>query len=229
MATHSSILAWRISWTEEPGGLQSIGLQRVRHDWRDLAWVHPHFTDEETEAQKFRSPLWSSLNSVFQRMIPPPTQLHKPNELAYEYELALINPFLSFPISNLLLRLIDFSFEKSPRFCLLFPSAALLALVWIMHSPLTRTPVSMLFPRLLSLLRSDHAPQPPCCLEWGQTSLPWPQATVCFFDLSMCPTSQLTLPRLSLPGGMCSLLALHLSWDAGSSSSQQLTVHLRAS
>ena len=31
-ATHSSILAWRIQWTEEPGGLQSIGLQRVRHD-----------------------------------------------------------------------------------------------------------------------------------------------------------------------------------------------------
>ena len=32
MATHSSILAWRIPWTEEPGGLQSTGLQRVRHD-----------------------------------------------------------------------------------------------------------------------------------------------------------------------------------------------------
>ena len=32
MATHSSILAWRIRWTEEPGGLQSMGLQRVRHD-----------------------------------------------------------------------------------------------------------------------------------------------------------------------------------------------------
>ena len=32
MATHSSILAWRIPWTEEPGGLQSLGLQRVRHD-----------------------------------------------------------------------------------------------------------------------------------------------------------------------------------------------------
>ena len=31
MATHSSILAWRIPWTEEPGGLQSTGLQRVRH------------------------------------------------------------------------------------------------------------------------------------------------------------------------------------------------------
>ena len=32
MATHSSILAWRIPWIEEPGGLQSIGLQRVGHD-----------------------------------------------------------------------------------------------------------------------------------------------------------------------------------------------------
>ena len=32
MATHSSILAWKISWTEEPGGLQSMGLQGVRHD-----------------------------------------------------------------------------------------------------------------------------------------------------------------------------------------------------
>ena len=32
MATHSSILAWKISWTEEPDGLQSRGLQRVEHD-----------------------------------------------------------------------------------------------------------------------------------------------------------------------------------------------------
>ena len=32
MVTHSSILAWRIPWTEEPGGLQSMALQRVRHD-----------------------------------------------------------------------------------------------------------------------------------------------------------------------------------------------------
>ena len=32
MATHSSILAWRTPWTEEPGGPQSMGSQRVRHD-----------------------------------------------------------------------------------------------------------------------------------------------------------------------------------------------------
>ena len=33
MATHCSVLAWRIPWTEEPGGLQSTGSQGVRHDW----------------------------------------------------------------------------------------------------------------------------------------------------------------------------------------------------
>ena len=33
MASHSSILAWRIPWTEEPVGLQSVGLQIVGHDW----------------------------------------------------------------------------------------------------------------------------------------------------------------------------------------------------
>ena len=40
MATHSSILAWRMLWTEEPGGLQSIGLQRVGHDCSDFARSH---------------------------------------------------------------------------------------------------------------------------------------------------------------------------------------------
>ena len=39
MTTHSSILCWEILWTEEPGGLQSMGLQRVRHD---LATEHSH-------------------------------------------------------------------------------------------------------------------------------------------------------------------------------------------
>ena len=39
-ATNSSILAWRIPRTEEPGGLQSIALQRVGHDWSDLACMH---------------------------------------------------------------------------------------------------------------------------------------------------------------------------------------------
>ena len=37
MATHSSVLAWRIPGTGEPGGLPSMGSHRVRHDWSDLA------------------------------------------------------------------------------------------------------------------------------------------------------------------------------------------------
>ena len=40
MAVHSNILAWRIPWTEEPGGLQSMGSQWVGHDQNDLAHTH---------------------------------------------------------------------------------------------------------------------------------------------------------------------------------------------
>ena len=40
MATHSSILAWRIPWTENSGRLQSMGSQRVQHNWSDLAHMH---------------------------------------------------------------------------------------------------------------------------------------------------------------------------------------------
>jgi len=40
MAVHSSILAWRILWMEEPGGLLSIVSHRVGHDWGDLACMH---------------------------------------------------------------------------------------------------------------------------------------------------------------------------------------------
>ena len=45
MATHSSILAWRIPWTEEPGGLQSMGSQRVRHNLS----TKPHCLYEVTD------------------------------------------------------------------------------------------------------------------------------------------------------------------------------------
>ena len=42
IATHSSILDWRIPWTKDPGGLQSIGLQRVGHDSSDLTHTLTH-------------------------------------------------------------------------------------------------------------------------------------------------------------------------------------------
>ena len=54
MATHSSILAWRIPCTEEPGGLQSMGLQRGGHDWVTNNTVSPHHIFvEESLWQKY--------------------------------------------------------------------------------------------------------------------------------------------------------------------------------
>ena len=48
MATHSSILVWKIPWTEEPGGLQSMGSQRVGHDLVNER-THAHSKLSETE------------------------------------------------------------------------------------------------------------------------------------------------------------------------------------
>ena len=47
MATHSYILAWRIPWTEEPGWLQSMGSQRVRHDWSSSPHTHVKKQDKQ--------------------------------------------------------------------------------------------------------------------------------------------------------------------------------------
>ena len=65
MATHSSILAWRIPWTEEPGGLQSMGLQELDTTWH---LNHHHVTRSDlfatgslyrlTISSHFPHPLW---------------------------------------------------------------------------------------------------------------------------------------------------------------------------
>ena len=47
MATHSSILAWRISWTEKPSGLQFMGSQRARHDWGQSACMQQSVSSTE--------------------------------------------------------------------------------------------------------------------------------------------------------------------------------------
>ena len=47
MATHSSVLVWRIPWTEKPGGLQSMGSQRVRHDWVTNTLALPDWRRDE--------------------------------------------------------------------------------------------------------------------------------------------------------------------------------------
>ena len=49
---------WKIPWTEEPGGLQSIGSHRVRHDWRDLAHTHSVVRKCALEARKSSRPIW---------------------------------------------------------------------------------------------------------------------------------------------------------------------------
>ena len=43
MATHSSILAWKIPWTEETGEVQSMGSQRVRHTWTTQYYYHHYY------------------------------------------------------------------------------------------------------------------------------------------------------------------------------------------
>ena len=52
MATHSSVLAWRIPGTGEPGGLPSMGSHRVRHDWRDLTAAAADLFRERSQSFK---------------------------------------------------------------------------------------------------------------------------------------------------------------------------------
>ena len=54
MAPHSSTLAWKIPWMEEPGRLQSMGLHRIGHDWSDLA-AAANATLSEAESAEFHS------------------------------------------------------------------------------------------------------------------------------------------------------------------------------
>ena len=55
MATHSSVLAWEIPWTEERGGLQSTGSQRVRHRWSDLACMQAFLLSRESKFHRTRN------------------------------------------------------------------------------------------------------------------------------------------------------------------------------
>ena len=61
MATHSSIHAWKIPWTEEPGGLQSMGSQRVGHDWATS--LSPLSDLESHRIMMWLSSCWNALTS----------------------------------------------------------------------------------------------------------------------------------------------------------------------
>ena len=60
MATHSNILAWRIPWTEEPGGLQSVGLPRIGHDLatKQQQQQQQQKQQQQQQQQQQRVPLW---------------------------------------------------------------------------------------------------------------------------------------------------------------------------
>ena len=63
MATHSNTLAWRIQWTEEPGGLHSMGSQRVRHDWA-TEHTHTYYNGQNPEYWQLWMlvRIWSNVN-----------------------------------------------------------------------------------------------------------------------------------------------------------------------
>ena len=58
MATHSSVIAWRIPGTGKPGGLPSMGSHRIRHDWSDLAAAASERPTEEKDSVKLPKPVF---------------------------------------------------------------------------------------------------------------------------------------------------------------------------
>ena len=62
MATHSSILALRIPWTEDPDGVQSMGSERVRHDRDSHTHTHTQVQEEEQSRERFKE--WMMLENI---------------------------------------------------------------------------------------------------------------------------------------------------------------------
>ena len=77
MTTHSNVLAWEIPWTEEPRGLQSMGSQRIRYDWSDLAHtqthIHTHTHTCIASSLNMKFPLYYNFTKV------PNTEINKIN------------------------------------------------------------------------------------------------------------------------------------------------------
>ena len=68
MASHSSIFSWRIPWTKEPGRIQSIGSQRVKRNWRDLACTHTCTKHQSTYIHKYYQLLKEILTIIQERV-----------------------------------------------------------------------------------------------------------------------------------------------------------------
>ena len=103
MATHSSILTWRIPWTEELGGLQSMGSQRVRHDWSNLACTHtcPQYTSKYF-TRIFLS-LVFSISVIFQVLAVPVLRLGRVTNGPHLPQASVAHPGASEVSQNLLL------------------------------------------------------------------------------------------------------------------------------
>ena len=86
MATHSSTLAWKIPWMEEPGRLQSMGLQRVGHDWATSLFFHcslglPRWlSGKESACQCRRSEFNPWVRKILWRRKWQPTQVYLPEK-----------------------------------------------------------------------------------------------------------------------------------------------------
>ena len=84
MASHSSILAWRVPGTEEPGGLPSMGSHRVRHDWSDLAAAEfslriGGLVEPDLDVSPMPGPEWERLVTYWRKAdLMPTTITHHP-------------------------------------------------------------------------------------------------------------------------------------------------------
>ena len=92
MATHSSVLAWRIPGTGEPGGLPSVGLRRVGHDWSDLAAAENTHTDIKWHNSPSLSHLTHHLRQSILLPLPTLVQFSSSNSLLLSGPTASLSP-----------------------------------------------------------------------------------------------------------------------------------------
>ena len=100
MATHSSLLAWRIPWTEKPGGPQFMGLQRVEHYWSDLACKHAQSELEDIIKTFSLTFLEGELDGLFLDSWPANGRAGRGEERACTWETDLSHPWILSPTSH---------------------------------------------------------------------------------------------------------------------------------
>ena len=145
VATHSSILAWKILWAEEPGRLQSIGAHKVRHGWSNLAWSM-HGLQSTRLLCPWNSPGKSGLPFPPPGDLPPPGieptsptlsggLCHRATSgsqiwvcISIPWRIALPSP--SFQFSRYGLGPKDVHFKQFPRWCEATGPGTLLYLLW---------------------------------------------------------------------------------------------------